>query len=186
MKNITVAILLAVGISSGSALADSQTFSLGFAQSKVKDFKSIRGFNVQYRYEIDAPISLLTSFTWMKRDNSSIGYLSQDLISRQLDVNYFSLMTGPAYRINDYISLYTLGGASRTKTNGSYTWVNAGDNYTETGSLDSKSTNFTWGAGIIINPVPSLSFTAGYESSKAKLSGDRSINGFNVGLGYRF
>ncbi|ROP60257.1 putative virulence related protein PagC [Enterobacter sp. BIGb0383] len=185
MKKITLAILLTAGMSSGAVLADDHTFSVGYAQSKVQDFKNIRGVNLQYRYEFDSPVSIVGSFTWMKGDESVSEYDEQDLISSQVDVDYYSLMAGPAYRVNDYVSFYALGGVAHTKASGSYR-VDYDDGFTEGGSLDGKSTNFAWGAGIIVNPMTNLSITAGYEGTKANLDGNHSINGFNVGVGYRF
>lgn len=44
---------------SGSRLADNHTLSAGYAQSKVQDFKNIKGVNLQYRYEWDSPVSVV-------------------------------------------------------------------------------------------------------------------------------
>ncbi|WP_156964249.1 Ail/Lom family outer membrane beta-barrel protein, partial [Trabulsiella guamensis] len=49
-----------------------------------------------------------------------------------------------------------------------------------------KSTSFAYGFGVTFNPVDNLSINAGYEGTQANLDGNRSINGFNVGVGYRF
>ncbi|MWL74803.1 Ail/Lom family protein, partial [Escherichia coli] len=49
MKKLSLAVLVAATLASGAALADNQTVSVGYAQSKVEDFKNIRGVNVQYR-----------------------------------------------------------------------------------------------------------------------------------------
>ncbi|EAY6854213.1 virulence membrane protein PagC, partial [Salmonella enterica] len=52
MKNIILSTLfittsvLVVNV----AQADTNAFSVGYAQSKVQDFKNIRGVNVKYRY----------------------------------------------------------------------------------------------------------------------------------------
>lgn len=186
MKKITLAILLSAGMIGGEALADNHTYSLGFARSKVEGFKNIRGVNLQYRYEMDSPLGVLASFSWLKRDENATTYLSQDIVTSKIDVHYFSLLVGPAYRLNDYFSIYALGGFSRIKTGGHDIWVNNGNNYSESGNVDGKSTQFAWGTGIIVNPIANLSFTLGYEGSRARLDDNYSINGFNVGLGYRF
>ena len=50
MKNTCLAVILATGMSSaGMALAEHHTTSIGYAQSKVEDFKNMRGLNLQYR-----------------------------------------------------------------------------------------------------------------------------------------
>lgn len=186
MKKIALAVLLASATLSGAALADNHTFSAGYAQSEVKGFKDLKGVNLQYRYEFDAPLSVVGSFSWMKSNEDYTGKIVQDDISRNIEVKYYSLLAGPAYRINDYVSLYALGGAAHAKGEANYTWVNYPDGYTESGTASEKSTGFAWGAGIIVNPMENLSITAGYEGTSLKLDGNRDINGFNIGVGYRF
>ncbi len=68
MKKIALAVWVAATLTSGAALADNHTVSVGYAQSNVEDFKNIRGVNVQYRYEWDSPVSLMGSFTYMSGD----------------------------------------------------------------------------------------------------------------------
>ncbi|STI82989.1 PagC-like membrane protein [Escherichia coli] len=57
-----------LSVLSGSRLADNHTLSAGYAQSKVQDFKNIKGVNLQYRYEWDSPVSVVGSFSYMKGD----------------------------------------------------------------------------------------------------------------------
>lgn len=186
MKKISLGILLAAGLTSGAALADNHTVSIGYAQSKVEDFKNIRGVNLQYRYEFDAPVSVLGSFTYMSGDEDQHYFVDADSVKNSVDVKYYSLMVGPAYRINEYISLYALGGVAHTKADGDTKWVNAGDNYTVHENISEKSTSFAWGAGVQFNPTEQLAINVGYEGTNVDIEGSRAINGFNVGVGYRF
>lgn len=186
MKKITLIALLVSGMASGAAMADNQTVSVGYAQSKVEGFKNVRGVNLQYRYEFNSPFSVLSSFTYMKGSDSADGYIDQDYLQVNEDVKYYSLLVGPAYRINDYISLYAMGGLAHTKADVSVTWTNYGDGYTEKDTASASSNSFAYGAGVIINPVENLSVTVGYEGTRADLYGNRSVNGFNIGVGYRF
>lgn len=186
MTKLSLAVLLAAGLASGAALAENHTFSVGYAQSKVQDFKNIRGVNLQYRYEFNSPVSFLGSFTYMKGDEDQNYYIDNDSIHNHVEAKYYSLMVGPAYRFNEYVSLYALGGVARTKAEGNTTWKNYGDNYVARSSVSEKSTSFAYGAGVIINPTENFSINAGYEGTTADLNGDVSLNGFNVGVGYRF
>lgn len=186
MKKISLAVLVAASLASGAALADNQTVSLGYAQSKVENFKNIRGVNAQYRYEWDSPLSVIGSFTYMSGDDDQRYYVDSDSVKNHIDVKYYSLMAGPAYRINEYVSLYALGGVAHTKADGDTTWVNAGDGYTQKDSISEKSTSFAYGAGVQFNPTAELAINVGYEGTNADLQGDHSINGWNVGVGYRF
>lgn len=187
MKKITLIALLVSGMASGAAMADNQTVSVGYAQSKVEGFKNVRGVNLQYRYEFNSPFSVLTSFTYMKGSDSADGYIDEyDYLKVNEDVKYYSLLAGPAYRINDYISLYAMGGIAHTKADVSVTLEDRYDGYAEKATASASSNSFAYGAGVIINPIENLSVTVGYEGTRADLYGNRSVNGFNVGVGYRF
>lgn len=186
MNKISLAVLIAASLASGAALADNQTVSVGYAQSKVEDFKNIRGVNVQYRYEWDSPWSAVGSFTYMSGDHDENYYVDSDSVKNHVEAKYYSLLVGPAYRINEYVSLYALGGVARTKADGDTKWVNSGDGYTQKDSISEKATSFAYGAGVQFNPIPDLAINVGYEGTHADLDGGRAINGFNAGVGYRF
>lgn len=186
MKKISLAVFVAASLASGAALADNHTVSLGYAQSKVENFKNIRGVNAQYRYEWDSPLSVIGSFTYMSGDDDQKYYVDSDSVKNHIDVKYYSLMAGPAYRINEYVSLYALGGVAHTKADVDTKWVNAGDGYTQKDSLSEKSTSFAYGAGVQFNPTDELAVNVGYEGTNADIDGSHSINGWNVGVGYRF
>lgn len=186
MKKISLAVFVAASLASGAAFADNHTVSLGYAQSKVENFKNIRGVNAQYRYEWDSPLSVIGSFTYMSGDDDQKYYVDSDSVKNHIDVKYYSLMAGPAYRINEYVSLYALGGVAHTKADVDTKWVNAGDGYTQKDSLSEKSTSFAYGAGVQFNPTDELAVNVGYEGTNADIDGSHSINGWNVGVGYRF
>ncbi|MEX9226025.1 Ail/Lom family outer membrane beta-barrel protein [Providencia rettgeri] len=183
MNKITQGMMAAIvaGCFMGNvAQADNHTVSIGYAQSKVQDFKNIRGVNVQYRYEWDSPISVLGSFSYMKGDDSWSG----SDFNQKTDMKSYSLLAGPAYRFNDMFSLYGLLGMSHTKADGHYEGITATSSFRE--HYSDSSNNLAYGVGIIINPMENLSINAGYEGTKASMDGSHSINGFNVGIGYRF
>lgn len=181
MTKVHLAVLLAIGMSSGGiALAEHHTASIGYAQSRIEDFKHIRGTNLQYRYEDDTALSFLSSFSYMHRSGDSESFFPGK--SADVKAQYYSLLAGPAYRINDNISLYALGGVARTKIDADGKMNNGITGFSSSG----KSTSFACGLGVIINPVENISVNLGYESAKTNLNGNRGINGFNIGAGYRF
>lgn len=189
-KNAIISVMM-LSVTSGSVLADNHTLSVGYAQSKVQDFKNIKGVNLQYRYEWDSPVSVVGSVSYMKGDWSD-SYRDEfdDFYRQHADIKYYSFLAGPSYRLNDYISFYGLVGISHTKAKGDYEWRNSvgSDEYDGhlSGSVSKKSTDFAYAAGIIINPMDNMSVNVGYEGSKADIYGNHSINGFIVGMGYRF
>ncbi|HAT6804011.1 TPA: Ail/Lom family outer membrane beta-barrel protein [Citrobacter freundii] len=188
MKRMYLAVILTTTMTgvSGMAFADNYTVSAGYAQSKVQDFKDIRGVNLQYRYEFNNPLSVLASFTYMKGDDEQNYLLAGDSVNNHIDAKYYSLLAGPAYRINDYVSLYALGGVAHVKATGNTRWINVTDDYVNHEGISEKSTSFAYGFGVTFNPIDCLSVNVGYEGTRANLDGNRSVNGFNVGMGYRF
>ena len=48
------------------------------------------------------------------------------------------------------------------------------------------STSIAYGAGVIINPIENLTENGGYEGTTADIEDKYQINGFNIGVGYRF
>ncbi|HBA9262845.1 TPA: Ail/Lom family outer membrane beta-barrel protein [Escherichia coli] len=191
MKKLVVISVMILSVMSGSTLADNHTLSAGYAQSKVQDFKNIKGVNLQYRYEWDSPVSVVGSFSYMKGDwSDSHRDEADDFYRQQTDIKYYSFLAGPAYRLNDYISFYGLVGISHTKAKGDYEWRNSvgadeSDGYLSE-SVSKKSTDFAYAAGVIINPRGNMSVNVGYEGTKADIYGKHSVNGFTVGVGYRF
>ncbi len=186
MNKSSLAILLAASLTSSLAFANNHTFSLGFAHSEVTGFDNLNGVNVQYRYEFDTPLSLIGSFSWMKAHAKQDYLAAYDIVHNDIDVNYYSLLAGPAYRINRYVSFYAVGGTAWVKATGNTRWVNYGDNKVSHDGISEKSASFAWGVGMVMNPVDNISINIGYEGTKASLGSDYSINGFNVGMGYRF
>ncbi|KAF6667322.1 Ail/Lom family outer membrane beta-barrel protein [Pantoea sp. EKM101V] len=188
-SKLSIMAVLCAGLLAGSnALANNHTVSVGYAQSKVEDFINLRGVNVQYRYEWDSPLSVIGSFSYLKGDDSysELDYFTDGTAEyhQKVEAKYYSLMAGPAYRINDYVSLYGLLGVARTKVDGKDSYRTPYGNYA--GHYSESKTSFAYGAGVVINPISTLSINIGYEGTRVKYSDDFAINGFNIGIGYRF
>ncbi|WP_078002426.1 Ail/Lom family outer membrane beta-barrel protein [Izhakiella australiensis] len=179
MKKTLLALAL-LPLFSSVAQADQQSVTLGWAHTSTSasDVKNLDGINVKYRYEWDSPVGIIGSFSWMKGDDEfSFSYDGHG----KTKVNIYSLMVGPAWRINEYVSLYGLVGANFADIK-----VNASNAYS---SADSKwnGSNFAWGAGVQINPMTNLVIDVGYEGSQLKPNGESfDLNGFNIGVGYKF
>ncbi|TQI81354.1 putative virulence related protein PagC [Serratia fonticola] len=186
---MTSALVAALGLSS-PAQADQQTVSLGYAQSKVQNLNNINGANLKYRYEWDSPVSVIGSFTYMSGNDNYSYLLTRDVIDNKVDIKYYSLSVGPAYRFNEFISVYGLLGLNYNKVDYRSSWNNyeSGsyrDMGTETGNI--RKTSLMYGVGVQINPIENVAVDIGYEGSSlddGRQSHD--INGFNIGIGYRF
>lgn len=190
MKKFCLALITCatLGSSFNTLADDNHTVSLGYANSKIQEMYNLKGVNLKYRYEWDSPVSVITSFTYMggseKEAGSDYGYWVNDSNKSR----YLSLSAGPAYRFNEFISFYGLVGVNVHKVINEETRTSR-SNRSEIESERStyKHAGVMYGAGIQINPLENIAIDIGYEGST--LGGNDchySINGFNVGVGYRF
>ncbi|WFQ80345.1 Ail/Lom family outer membrane beta-barrel protein [Xenorhabdus sp. SF857] len=178
MKKLVLATLVAVGISTLSMsvyAAGESTVSVGYAQSHVKvtdeELKeNPKGFNVKYRYEFDNDWSVIGSFVYTHQ-GYDFYYGGHKVANANLD--YYSLTAGPAYRINEYVSVYGLIGSAYGKAErkaGGY-------------SHSESKTELAYGAGLQVNPIPNMAIDASYEYSKF---GEVKVGTWVIGVGYRF
>ncbi|WP_291972286.1 Ail/Lom family outer membrane beta-barrel protein [Candidatus Symbiopectobacterium sp.] len=156
------------------AKADTHTLSLGYSQGKLTDFKNLHGVTAKYHYQPDGPLGFISSLTYMggSKDVDDLGE------NARLRVKYYSLLVGPSYRVNEFVSLYGLAGVSHFK--GKYSETNGVD---ANSSQNHKESGFAYGAGVQISPAANWSIDLGYEGSKSEHT---KTKGFNIGLGYRF
>ncbi|MBS9425050.1 Ail/Lom family outer membrane beta-barrel protein [Photorhabdus caribbeanensis] len=179
MKRTLVASVVAAGLSvfAFAANADEHTISGGYAQSHMKfgDDKvddHPKGLNLKYRYELDNNWGVISSFTYT--------YLGYEFYSggrkvAKADIDYYSLMAGPTYRFNDYVSAYGMVGAARGK-------VKVSD-FVHSESESNSKTSIGYGLGLQFNPMPNWTIDTSYEYSKL---GETKVGTWVVGVGYRF
>lgn len=184
-------VVLSVLATSSVAHATEQTITAGYAQAHIQDFKNIHGMNLKYRYEWESPLSLITSFSFMSGSKDDSYQVDNDVIDNNAQVKYYSLLAGPAWRFNEFVSVYGLIGASYSKVKYSYNWKNyeGPRGYVDMGgdSGSNDSTSLAYSAGIQINPMNNMAIDIAYEGSELSNGGrDYSMDGFNIGVGYRF
>ncbi|MDK9358013.1 Ail/Lom family outer membrane beta-barrel protein [Lelliottia sp. V106_10] len=187
---LTAVFLSALGVS--AAVQAESSITAGYAQAHVEGFKNINGINLKYRYEWNSPLSIITSFTFMTGSESSSYYVDRDKIDLHANVKYYSLAAGPAWRFNETVSVYALLGASYNKVDYNYNWKNyeGTRGLVDMGNVDGEShdsTSLVYGAGVQISPLDNFVIDVGYEGSKLDDgANDHAVNGFNIGVGYRF
>ncbi|MBN3180838.1 Ail/Lom family outer membrane beta-barrel protein [Pectobacterium brasiliense] len=175
MKKTTLLLSTLIACAMGmSAAQATQTVSLGYAQAKVDNFKDPKGITAKYHYQGDSALGIIGSFTYVSAEQTEY---YQNSSSDVYQLKYYSLMAGPSYRFNEYVSVYGLAGIGRGKS----TWEEDGDAFRQSGS-ESKS-SFAYGAGIQITPVANWAIDIGYEGTKID---ETRVDGFNIGVGYRF
>lgn len=152
--------------------AANHTVSLGYAKSQVEDI-DLKGFNISYRQQLNEPLSIFASASYQSADEN----WADESEFGKFNIKYLSVLVGPAYRFNEYLSVYGVAGLAHTKIE---------DRNMTPGYVDSfklTETNFAYGAGVIANPTPSISVNVGFEGTTIASS---RFKGFNVGVGYSF
>lgn len=171
MKKIACLSALAcvLAVSTGSAMAQS-TVSGGYAQSDYHGVvNKANGFNLKYRYENGSdPLGWIGSFTYTEKDTNDSGYY--------LKGQYYGLTGGPAFRFNDWASIYGVVGIGYGKYQ-----LNE-----QNGSRDDSSTSevgFSYGAGLQFNPYQNFAIDVGYEQSRIR---SVDVGTWVAGVGYSF
>ena len=112
MKKIACLSALAavLAFTAGTSVAATSTVTGGYAQSDAQgQMNKMGGFNLKYRYEEDnSPLGVIGSFTYTEKSRTAS---SGDYSKNQ----YYGITAGPAYRINDWASIYGVVGVGYGK-----------------------------------------------------------------------
>ncbi|MBD2810401.1 outer membrane beta-barrel protein [Xenorhabdus sp. Vera] len=192
---LAVSIVAGLSIFTFSASASNSgksTISLGYAQSNssqnnlgenrinnAKLKKQQHGLNLKYRYEIDESFGVISSLTYTLQSQEDIYPHSSSKFKWQ----NMSLMAGPTYRFNNYISVYGLIGATNSKIS-----------FSESEDKSKFSdTALSYGAGLQFNVTSNITIDASYESTKLKYNISKINHVINsnlrtwvLGVGYSF
>jgi len=169
MKKIACLSALAcvLAVSAGSAMAQS-TVSAGYAQSDLQGVANkANGLNLKYRYENGSDaLGWIGSFTYTSKNRTESGDYMKG--------HYYSITGGPAYRLNDWASLYgTVGlGYGKFQSNKPNHDTNS---YSDVG--------FSYGAGVQFNPIQNVALDVGYEQSRIR---SVDVGTWTAGVGYSF
>lgn len=168
MKKIACLSALAaiLAVTLGSAVAAS-TVSGGYAQSDAQGVANkANGFNLKYRYENDTPLGYIGSFTYTEKDRSEDGAYNK--------AQYYGVTGGPAFRINDWASIYGVVGVGYGKFQ-----------QREEGfkTADTSDYGFSYGAGLQFNPMENVAIDVSYEQSRIRST---DVGTWIAGVGYRF
>ena len=103
-----LAVVLAASVGT-TAFAATSTVTGGYAQSDMQgEANKAGGFNLKYRYEQDNnPLGVIGSFTYTEKDRSESGVYKKG--------QYYGITAGPAYRLNDWASIYGVVGVGYGK-----------------------------------------------------------------------
>lgn len=195
MKKICIALAACATLGmSFAAAANNHSVTLGYAYGKVEQIK-LKGLNAKYRLEWDSPVSAIISGTMMTSSHDGVfntgnkvidGYVNDNTRDPKLELDHKSLSIGPAYRFNEFVSIYGLVGYSVTSGKVSATAVKPLNDYKIEQDLG-KVKGVTYGAGLQFNPLNNVVIDVGYQGMNASHGKNNfKMNGFNAGVGYRF
>lgn len=191
MKKLCIALAACATLgTSFVACANEHSVSLGYAQSKFQAF-TLKGLNFKYRNEWDSSLSVITSLTALGHTSpSELAYEEKTTTMSAVNAKftYISLAVGPAYRINNFVSIYSLIGYNRSSVRFEGQSLNIPTEKIKNFKNDEHSHSMMYGAGIQINPLDNITVDLGYEGTKVKSTKDKkdAVNGFNIGVGVRF
>ena len=170
MKKIACLSALAavLAVSAGSAFAATSTVTGGYAQSDAQGVANkANGFNLKYRYEQDNnPLGVIGSFTYTEKDRTEDGVYNKG--------QYYGITAGPAYRLNDWASIYGVVGVGYGKFQNAAT---PADNHS------TSDYGFSYGAGLQFNPIENVALDFSYEQSRIR---SVDVGTWIAGVGYRF
>jgi outer membrane protein X len=162
------ALAIVLAATAGTAVAATSTVTGGYAQSDMQgEANKAGGFNLKYRYEQDNnPLGVIGSFTYTEKNGNDSGAYNK--------AQYYGITAGPAYRINDWASIYGVVGVGYGK-------FQAND-FPETKS-DMSDYGFSYGAGLQFNPIENVALDFSYEQSRIR---SVDVGTWIAGVGYRF
>ncbi|MBP2170527.1 outer membrane protein X [Erwinia toletana] len=145
------------------------TVTGGYAQSDYQGVANkANGFNLKYRYENGSDaLGWIGSFTYTEKDTTTDGFYNKG--------HYYGVTAGPAFRLNDWASIYGVVGVGYGK-------VNVNDKTTRN-TADGSDYGFSYGAGLQFNPIQNVALDVGYEQSRIR---SVDVGTWIVGAGYSF
>jgi attachment invasion locus protein len=163
---------------------------------KSDGYSNPQGMFARYRYEFDDSWSIIGSISYALQDGATKASGSKQNADGTRNYfnakgtvkgDYVTVLAGPAYRVNEFVSFYGLiGPAFKHAKQETQRHIVINDRVVSDGR-DAKSenkTNLAYSVGAQFNVYKGFVVDAAYETSPA--SSDWKTNGFTVGVGYKF
>ncbi|WP_130651583.1 Ail/Lom family outer membrane beta-barrel protein, partial [Candidatus Williamhamiltonella defendens] len=137
-----------------------------------------KGINLKYRYEIDNQLGIITSFTYLRKKEDLLVKMEPSDFNYSLNFNYYSLLIGPTYRFNEWVSGYAALGVVHSKVKEEGKFKNIAEKY------DNKKNGFAGMIGVQVNPMTNIVIDGSFEYAKSVYGKKAKV--WSIGLGYRF
>lgn len=211
MRNIILLMSLLVVPSVVFSATGDSTVSLGYSQVKsshLKDlvngmkpdydvdsysgdkYKDLSGMFIRYKYEINESWGIISSLGYANKsfDNrikDSFYPLSRSK-SNEYEATQISLLVGPAFRINEYVSVYGMVGSAYNELKYKFSVQHYENNKFRNGySYNEKNDDYSiaYKLGAQFDVYSNIVIDASYDRSG---SGDWKTDGFSIGAGIKF
>lgn len=196
-----LAVASVISISSAHAELESEhALSVGYAWTSNKIFFGNddngvklqfepKGINLKYLYGMTPELGIITSFTYLGHKNGLELKLYDEAACLSKDFKYYSLLVGPSYRFNEWITAYATAGIAHSKLKLQANILNilGAANANGAHSLSNKKTSLSGMIGFQVSPLPNIFIDASFEYTKMASGGAQEKAGtWAIGLGYRF
>ncbi|MFC6377456.1 Ail/Lom family outer membrane beta-barrel protein [Tatumella terrea] len=191
MKKYSVLLTLVAGVLvTMPVYAARHSVSLGYTGAKVADVNNLRGLNLKYRYEWNTPLSLIVSASYLKSTTYYEHHRLYQSYESKTRIREYSFLAGPAWRFNEFFSVYGQAGITVNKTE--VNWLNVFTPPLNRGLAymfhkQSRSTVPMVSLGTQINPLNRIVLDLSYDIARPKVSGEtKTFSSFNLGAGMAF
>ena len=191
MKHAVSLAALIAALLTGNTMVNAaeHSLSLGYTRAKLDSVK-LHGADIKYRFEWGSPWSVIGSFSFQTKNTGLISDNSQGIKSGENKIKIGSLMAGPAWRFNEFFSLYGMAGLNKLKLHQQWKMNQANSNGTQSSQQFSDSSHHlspVISIGTQINPLNSVVIDLSYSVSRQKTGYARyNFNVLGLGVGVKF
>lgn len=187
---VSLAALTAVLLTGNTMVnAAEHSLSLGYTRAKLDSVK-LHGADIKYRFEWGSPWSVIGAFSFQTKNTGVISDNSQGIKSGENKIKIGSLMAGPAWRFNEFFSLYGMAGLNKLNLHQQWKMNQANSNGTQSSQQFSDSSHHlspVISIGTQINPLNSVVIDLSYSVSRQKTGYARyNFNVLGLGVGVKF
>lgn len=191
MKHAVSLTALLAALLTGNTMVNAaeHSLSLGYTRAKLDSVK-VDGADIKYRFEWGSPWSVIGSFSFQTKNTGLISDNSQGIKSGENKIKIGSLMAGPAWRFNEFFSLYGMAGLNKLKLHQQWKMNQANSNGTQSSEQFSDSFHHLSpgiSVGTQINPLNSVVVDLSYSVSRPKVyDAHYDLSAVSLGIGVKF
>ncbi len=183
------ALMAALLTGTTTANAAEHSLSLGYSQAKMDSVK-FHGAEIKYRFEWGSPWSVIGAFSYQTERRGFMDDNQGGIFDGSTRVSAGALMAGPAWRFNEFFSLYAMAGLNKVKMHQQWKLKQSGNSGTQ--ATEQYTDTFHHLAPVVsvgtqINPLSSVVVDLSYAVSRPKVyNGHSDLSVIGLGVGVKF